>query len=296
MPRTADQKCMYICLDRESYIMLKQKAAFKNMSMNAFLKDLAMRTVMPSHEIVIYDLTEMNHQLDILTFKASGYYNLITARDRDHPEVGLDDGDNMIRLFTGLSEYLEKSYKEFVLNRESKIQTEREKIKEILKTASRSSYRKTDFEVTVPTKSDIILTVTTEEKDIIYANINQSQGNQDNISGYFRNLIMSKQYVLLKRRYDDLHLMIERIYAATMFGGYFLSMMFHQGYECADQGRELEVLYKKVQQYEKEIWIIVENDRRSLYEEFDLKIHERPKNTLERRKSRKEKALWQSQE
>nr|WP_297704059.1 hypothetical protein [uncultured Butyrivibrio sp.] len=293
MPRTQSQLCIHICLDEKSYTILKQKAAFKDLSMNAYLKDLSLNVVMSTYEIAVHNLTEMNIRLDTLTFKASGYYHLVISRDRDHPEVGLDDGESMIKLFKELSAYLDKCYRKLVDIRESDIARERELISQAISKAPRSSYRKTDIEVSVPKPSDVLLTVTQEEKDRIILNIDSSQNSSRDVSGYFRNLILSSRYIKLTRKTDDLNLMAERLYSALRYAKPFITMMYFQGYECADQGRELEKLYKKVQQYEKEIWKIVENDRRSLFEEYDLKIHERTRSKAERRKTRKEKSLCQ---
>lgn len=294
MPRTESQLCIHICLDDKSYTVLKQKAAYKDQSMNAYLKELSLNTVMSTYEIAVHDLTEMNARLDTLTFKASGYYHLVISRDRDKPEVGLDDGDNMIRLFQGLSEYLEQYYKKLIEEREQENAIEREHLSQTVSNAQRSAYRKVDTDVVVPKKSDILLTVTQEEKDRIFLNIDSSQNSHKDVSGYYRNLILSSRYIKLSRKADDLNLMAERLYSALRYAKPFITMMFFQGYECADQGRELERLYKLAQQYEKEIWKIVENDRRALFEEFDIKIHERSKNKVERRKSRKEKPICQS--
>ncbi len=176
MARTQNQSCIHLCLDEKAYIVLRQKAAYKNMSMNAFLKDLSLNVVMTTYEIGVHDLSEMNSRLDVLTFKASGYYRLIITRNRNQPKVDTDDGDRMIRLFKGLSDYLKECYENLVSNRQSDMTRERELVSQAINSAPKSTYRKTDLWVSVPAIKDVILIVTQEEKERILV-INPHSGN-----------------------------------------------------------------------------------------------------------------------
>lgn len=293
MARTKNQSCIHICLDEKTYIVLRQKAAYKNISMSAYLKDLSLNVVMTTYEIGVHDLSDMNSKLDFLTFKASGYYRLVTARDRNQLEVRADDGDRMINLFKKLSEFMEECYEKLVVNRQSDMSRERELLSKAINSAPKSTYRKSDVWVSVPAIKDVILTVTQEEKEKIYTNAGCSQKSSRDISRYFRDLILSNRYIKIRRKTEDLNLMVERLYSALMYGKPFITMMKCQGYEYAVTGRELELLYTKVRWYEKEIWNIVENDRRAIYEEYDLKIHGRLEHRFERRRSRKEEASCQ---
>ena len=284
---------LHLTLDQKSFTMLKQKSSYSKKSMSEYLLDLALNVQVVSYNIVIHDLTKMISDIDEMTFKASGYYSLVSQRDTLHPEVTLDDGDNMIRLFAKLSEYMDTSYKEMSVQRQERNTTEEQNLIMAVKTAKRSCYR--DMEVIVPPQKvyDVKVMMTVTEKDALIKMLENREVFQADVSAYFRNLILSKRYIVLSQETTDLDKMISNIYAATKYCKIFLNMMHRQGYECEDQAKELEPLYQQVVYYEKEIYNVVANDRLLLYEKYDAKIHEDNKQIGDRRKRRKERGQWQ---
>ena len=280
--------------------MLRQKASYSKQSMSSYLKHLAMDVRMSPYNIVVHDLTKMVDQIDNITFKASGYYYLVAERDDRYPEVGLDDGENMIGLFQRLSNYMEEYYKDFTNNRKEQLLKEEKSIGKAITSATRSCYRDQSIEANKPGTYNVEILMSSAEKEQMLKNISESGMPQGDLSSYFRNLIISKRYIFLIRETEDLFKMGMKIYAGTDYCQRFLTMMYHQGFECADQAKELEVLYNKVLHYENEIWNMVENDRLMIFEKYDAKIHEPVPATTEHRfkksRRRKEKGVWQSQE
>ena len=265
MPRTKDAKRLHICLNMESYIILKQKAAYKNISMNEYLKTLALSTKMQTFEIEVHNISQMLAELENLTFKASGYYNTIIFRNRDNPEVGLEEGESMIRLFDTLARYMEKSYTYLSDNRKADIEEENRRFQNIICTVPKSTYRNRNIPIEDVNYYDIDLLLTADEKETI---LNNMRGTiyQNDISACFRGLIMSKYYITLITRTDDLNKMTDIIYSAARYAKAFMTMMLHQGYECAEQAKRLAKSYEAVRFYQHEIWNIVENDRRVFYQ------------------------------
>ena len=249
----------------ESYTILKQKSAYKKVSMNEYLKDLALNTPMQTFEIGIHDIDQMLTELESLTFKASGYYNTIIFRNRDNPEVGLDEGESMIRLFDALAKYMEKRYKYLSDNRKADIEEENRRFQNILGTVPKSTYRNRNISIEDVNYYDIDLLLTADEKEAILNNINRTI-YQNDISACFRAMIMSKYYITLLTRTEDLNKMTDIIYSAARYAQAFMTMMLHQGYECAEQAKRLAKSYETVRFYQHEIWNIIENDRRAFYQ------------------------------
>lgn len=300
MPRTENTKRQLIHLDEYSYNMLRQKASYSRQSMSSYLKSLALEADIISYNILVHDLTKMIDSIDNITFKASGYYYLVAERDDRYPEVGLDDGENMIKLFQKLSDFLENYYKDFTGKRKELLTEEEMNIAKAINSAKRSSYRDLTIKVNNPSSFTAEILMIAEEKEQMLKNISESGMPQSDLSSYFRNLIISKRYIFLTRETEDLFRMGMKIYAGTDYCQRFLTMMYHQGFECADQAKELEVLYNKVLHYENEIWNMVENDRLMIFEKYDAKIHEPVPTAMEHKfkksRRRKEKGAWQSQE
>ena len=264
MPRTKEAKRLHICLDLESYTILKQKAAYKNVSMNEYFKNLALNISMQTIEIGIHDISKMLAELESLTFKASGYYNTIIFRNRDNPEVGLDEGESMIRLFDTLANYMEKSYRTLSDNRKADIEEENKRFQSVIGTVPKSTYRNRNIPIEDLHYYDIDLQLTSDEKEAILSNINGTI-YQNDISACFRAMIMSKYYITLITKTDDLNKMADIIYSAARYAKAFMTMMLHQGYECAEQAKRLAKSYETVRFCQHEIWNIIENDRRAFY-------------------------------
>ena len=300
MPSKPGTQIVHLSLDERTHTILRQKASHSNLSMNMYLKKLALSTTMVTYNIIVHDLTKMIDSIDNITFKASGYYYLVAERDDRYPEVGLDDGENMINLFQRLSEFLESYYNDFIGKRKELLTEEEMNIAKAINSAKRSSYRDMTIAKTESDNYHLNFRLSPEEKEQVLKNISNSGMPQGDMSSYFRNLIISKRYIFLTRETEDLFRMGMKIYAGTDYCQRFLTMMYHQGFECADQAKELEVLYNKVLHYENEIWNMVENDRLMIFEKYDAKIHEPVPATTEHRfkksRRRKEKGVWQSQE
>lgn len=284
----------HISLDKPSYRILKQKSTFCGKSMNAYLKELALETDITIHEVKVHDLTKAIQDIDKITFMASGYQNLVASRDKFFPEVGLDDGEDMIRLFKKLRDYLADYCRDFQSNRQSHMEEESRQIQRILNDSKRSTYRDLQVVFDEPNNYTFIIRLMPDEIEKIKEKMKKTRIFSNDLSRYLRNLIMTKYYVWLEYNLSDADRLSDKVYAATKYGKNFITMMYHQGYECADQGRELEKLYNEVVHDIIELYRMVYNDRLILYKRFDKKIHEAESETENRHRIRRERGFYGS--
>ena len=116
--------------------------------------------------------------------------------------------------------------------------------------------------------------------------------DREDKSKYFTDLIRAKCFLQISCYTDDLSRMNQLIYTATKPCPTFLRMFELQGFECAEQGREVSGHFANILRLQKGIWYTVMNDRKSLYQKYDkkLRIPEKEKKTRERRRTYKERS------
>ncbi len=300
MPRGKETQRLHICLDKQTMTVLKQKAAYKNVSMNEYLKGLINQVQVKNFEIEIHNLDDIIYQLDNITFKASGYYNAVIIKNLDNPNVGTDVGNDMVKLFASLAECLEVYYTDLVNNRKAHVEEDRKHFDELLTSAARGSYRNKDITIEDSARYDIDFLMTQEEKKSLKTYLaSPACPFPNDYSSYFRFLIMAKYYIHLTTKTDDLNRMTDIIYSATKYANRFMAMMIHQGNESAEQAKELKTYYDKVRSCQNEIWNIVENDRRSFYQKHITKVQicdNQANSIYVRERRRKETIIWQLQE
>lgn len=276
MTRSQNIERIHLCLDEQSYKVLQAKAAYERKAMNAYLIDLASRIIMASFTIRVHDLSEMLENLDKLTFKASGYYNRVVERGSDFLSLEPDDAAKMLSLFKNLSSYLANFHEELLKNRDTDIVRESEYIEQVISEAEKSRRMHPDVITELPSRYDVELVMTPEKKEKLLKNIEKSKVFRgEDLSEYFKTLIMSKYFIDLYVETDDLTCMSEFVYSAKRYCKAFLTIMKHQernGLEGMPDYQELMEAYDMVLYHQKEIWKIIENDRKMLYQKYMNKI------------------------
>ena len=302
MARSQNTQRIHICLDKHSYKVLQAKASYLNKARNAYLIDLASSVTMSAYRIRAHDLTEMIGELDMLTYKASGYYNQVVKRSQDNPVIRDEDIAKMTVLFQKLSTFLEEFYKKLILERDTDIILEAAKIEQSISASAKSGRMNSHIETPSLKTYDVELVMVPQKKEDLMRHLEQAGIDcSDDLSDYFKKLIMAKYYMDLSVETEDMATMSEFIYSAKRYGKAFIIMTHSQktsDVTALDSG-ELEVLYNKVLHYQREIWYIVENDRMELYKKYMKKIrleYSSGYKNLGRKKRRREEGLWQLQE
>jgi hypothetical protein len=283
-----------ISLDKESYKVLKQKSSYKGISMNTFLKKLATDVNITTHTIGVHDLSKTIEDLDMITCKAWSYYDQVVRKNESLTRIDKEKCDDMICLFYQLRDYLTGYCQKFVDDRSKKVNSEAEKIQKRIDESIRSSYRDQSIGYEDRKKYNMIVRMTPYEFERLKKNMETAALFGNNVSGYFRNLIMSKYYIELNFENKDIHTFVEVLYAATRYGKNIISLLYNQGE--TEKAQELESLYNEVQHNERELFDMVHNDRIMLYKHFYRKIHESEDETWKMFSLIKERGLWQSQE
>ena len=302
MARSQNTERIHLCLDEQSYKILLAKAAYQNKSMNAYLIDLASNVIMAPVTIKVHDLNEMLTELDKLTYKASGYYNLVVSRGENIPVLKAEDASKMATLFANLSAYLESFYNELIQKQETAMAVESEYLEQIIAVSEKSCKMKSNVQSMPISTYDVELVMTPEKKEIMLKNIEKSRtGQTEDLSGYFKKLILSKYYLDLFMETNDLEAMTEYIYSAKRYGRAFISLLSRQDIsdtQIEQSNSILEESYRKVLCYQKEIWNTVENDRKTLYYEYMKKIRIDYKSSVRNlsRVNRSGRAVWLLQE
>lgn len=285
---------IHISLDKEAYKVLKQKSSYSGLSMNAYLKKIALEVNITTYTIVVHDLSAAISDLDMITFRAGLYQDLVARKGGSISRIEEGDSNDMIRLFYRLRDYLVGYCQKFVDDRNEKLAAESDKIQRLIDESVHSTYRDQNTEYEERRNNSMIVRMTQAEYEQFNKNMEVSKLFEDDVSKYLRNLIMSKYYIWLRYDIEDVNTVNANIYEATRYGKNFILMLYRQG--DTQKARELEGLYNEVVHHQIELYKMVCNDRLTLFRRFNRKIHEPGSDSMTNMRLKKERGLWQSQE
>ncbi len=290
MDKKTEKTRLHVCLDKQTYTILKQKAAYKKMSIKRFLKVLATEKVILKYEIAVYEMEGFNEGLNRLICEIGSYYDRMVARSRGHQEEANMEHEKGIQLYENLSAYMMDFYKKLADSRENAIKEEAERIEDAISKVQKSSYRDLTAHIASPKNYDVDMVLTLEERERIAQNM-ELAGKKE-ISLYMRKLILAKYYISLSWKMQDLNLMVESIYQ----GSKYAMAIIRLGGESESEIFRLKELSLKAEQIQEAIWIIVENDRKHLYRKYLPRVSEPRQGTMKsKKKAGKENMKWQSQ-
>lgn len=294
METKKDLRKIHISLDKEAYKVLKQKSSYSGLSMNAYLKKIALEVNITTYTIVVHDLSAAISDLDMITFRAGLYQDLVARKGGSISRIEEGDSNDMIRLFYRLRDYLAGYCQKFVDGRNEKLAAESDKIQRLIDESVHSTYRDQNTEYEERRNNSMIVRMTQAEYEQFNKNMEVSKLFEDDVSKYLRNLIMSKYYIWLRYDIEDVNTVNANIYEATRYGKNFILMLYRQG--DTQKARELEGLYNEVVHHQIELYKMVCNDRLALFRRFNRKIHEAGSDPMTNMRLKKERGLWQSQE
>ncbi len=287
---------LHICLDKQSYVILKQKASYNKMAMKRYLKLLAKETRMIKHEVCVHDLTAVNRRLDELTLKAGEHYDMVLHHDKDYRDAAEYDSVKILEDAKELTRCLIEFFQALSEKREQALGEEADKIERAISIAGQSSPRDPEAAVLDPKYYDVDIVLSKTEKELIFQNMHQS-GWAD-ASAYMRELITSKRFIYLFWSMEDLNNMVESTYIMVRYLRSFIAILKPQEGSYSELVKELEMNISIAEQKQEDIWDLVEADRKKLYIKYLPGISEvREKwQFMKRDKSAKEMDIWLSQE
>ena len=285
---TEEKKIISPYLSPEAYLILKQRAGRNKMTFTECLSYLVNECEFVSHEIATHDISHLLYELDERVNRASGYYNAMVSAG----EISLDLGDRIIRLYANIDAILSSYNKELISVRDKENQAEEDTLEKLYRSAKKNLTR--DRTVTSEKSADQHLKcwVTLKTYETLAEKMELAGYDREDKSKYFTDLIRAKCFLQISCYTDDLSRMNQLIYTATKPCPTFLRMFELQGFECAEQGREVSGHFANILRLQKGIWYTVMNDRKSLYQKYDkkLRIPEKEKKTRERRRTYKERS------
>ena len=286
-PETVEKISIDPKFQLDAYLVLRQRSQKAGLSMNQYIINSISEFTFKDYEIRTHNLEAMIEEMDTLVQRAPGYYLTMVRQER----ISEDLGKHILNLYQRISDKVSSYYSELLKDRNSDCDKEELQLQETVDSAQKNY--PADKSVTTDREKNGFLKIWLPpdiHKKLIY-DMEKAGYNTDEVTRYLTDMIMSKRLINLSYYIEDIRTLDQIIYKATKPCPTFLRVLASQGKDFEEMLSGLSEMNVNIQTIQKDIWHIVMNDRKKLFQKYQKKIRQSvpKKGKNERRRSYREK-------
>lgn len=276
-------------LNLETYLLLKQRAGRLGISMSQYVIDAISKYTFRNYEIATHNLVPITEDMDALVQRASGYYLTMIRQGK----ISEDLCKHILSSYQRIDETISSYYKSLFLSRDKAVKEEEQKLTDIIASSQKNTPPDKSISADREKNGFLKIWLPPEVHEKLIHDMEVAGYKAEEKTRYISDIVNAKRFIFLTYYIEDIRYLNQIIYKATKPYPSFVRVLSMQGEPFKDALTVMQDRCAHIQEIQKEIWHIVMNDRKGLYQKSLKKIKQsNPKRKgYERRRSLSEKGV-----